>query len=107
MYHVVFTEKAYKELIKINKHKAEYYKERIIESLQEHPTDRGKFYGRSETTRLIFFEKRVYTDGGLRFFYTVLEGKITIIEIEYEGKVTIEGSANKNTQDDVADRLGL
>jgi len=107
MYFVNFTKTAWDELYKINKHKAQEYVDKIKEDLSVNPTDRGKYYGRSTLTNLLYFEKRIYSDGGLRFFYTVNEGVVLVAGVEFEGESKIQGVANKKSQKKVAKRLGL
>jgi hypothetical protein len=98
MYFVQFTETAKKQLIKINKFKADEYEQEIKDSLKENPTNRGKFFGRSSKTNLLYFEKRIFSDGGLRFFYTVVNGVVIVAEVEYEGEVRVDATANKKSQ---------
>jgi len=107
MYFVNFTETAIKHLKKINKHKSDAYIKLIKESLKDNPTQRGKFYGRSAITNLLYFEKKIYTDGGLRFYYTINDGVVIVSDVEYLGQVNVDDVSNKNTQTRVTKRLGL
>jgi hypothetical protein len=79
----------------------------LKQDLSENPTDRAKFYSRSAYTGLLYFEKRYYREGGLRFFFTVKEGVVIVANVEKQGTVNLDGVANKKTQKHVSKRLGL
>jgi len=106
MYNVEFTESSIKQMKKL-KLDFDEFKMLLSNDLQENPEDRGKFYARSRITGLLYFEKRYYRNGGLRFFYTVSHGTIIISDVEYDGRVIVRGSANKKSQDKLARDLGL
>jgi len=106
-YHVAFTEKAIKQTKKYHKGDIQEIMSLVKESLSENPTNRGKFFGRSVYTNLLYYEKRLYRDGGLRFYYTIQEGTIIVSEIEYDGRVNVEGMSKKQNQKNVTRGLGL
>ncbi len=107
MYAVQFTGVAISELQKVFRGDIEDTKKMIVQKLKEHPSDRGKFFGRSVKTGLLYFEIRFYRGKGVRVFYTISKGIIIVSEVEKEGVVEVSGASTKKNVKNVSRRLGL
>jgi len=97
MFFVEFTETAKKEIKKLGS-VGEKIHETLKKELQTNPTDRGKFFGRSKQTGLLYWEKKFYRGAGYRAYYTVIKGVVTIEDIEYLGRTRVDRVTKKSQQ---------
>lgn len=95
-YYVDIKEDALIFLKKLDKSVREQVEKAIL-SLKFDPVRKGKFLG-SLNSGLPFYELRIFAGGGIRVYYTILPGKVTISEIEYAGRVPVHRIGNKKSQ---------
>jgi len=107
MYFVDFSEKAKEDLNGFQHNIAEYIEKILRKELQDNPTNKGRYLGKSQLTRLTYWEKRFFAHGGFRAYYTISNGDVTIEMIIYDGKVIVDRVSNKKDQKKMLKRLGI
>ena len=70
---------------------------KAIRSLKFDPEHKGKPLG-SFNSGMHFYEKRIFSGGGIRIYYSVDDEKVVIVEIQYLGKTTIHKVGHKKNQ---------
>ena len=69
-----------------------------INQLKENPKSKGKILKAVKYESLAVYEKRIFSHGGFRIYYSISELDIIIFGIEYEGTVKILRTGTKKNQ---------
>lgn len=107
MFFVEITTRAEKDLNRLPNDIAEDIKRILKKELQENPTSKGKFFGKSERTGLAYWEKVFMRGPGYRAYYTIIKGVVTVEILKIEGTCRVDRITTKKEQEKTKDYLGI